>query len=147
MEVRLCFYSLTTIPSPGLALGEKIGWFALFMEAGSTPKALVNFYRTTRSYNPEDRHLGDEEDSSTKKGTRTVNPGVNVLTGLSWVNKLYDCNKIMHCVCLIIITFLEKLCLTKMNCVPKAYKAFKWPRDGSLITAGYDITDKARYCQ
>jgi hypothetical protein len=27
------------------------------MEAASTPETLVNFYQTTRRYNPEDSHL------------------------------------------------------------------------------------------
>jgi hypothetical protein len=30
---------------------------ALMMEAGRTPETLVNFYQTTRRYNPEDSHL------------------------------------------------------------------------------------------
>jgi hypothetical protein len=30
---------------------------ALMMEAGRTSETLVNFYRTTRRYNPEDSHL------------------------------------------------------------------------------------------
>jgi hypothetical protein len=30
---------------------------ALMMEAASTSETSVNFYRTTRRYNPEDNHL------------------------------------------------------------------------------------------
>jgi hypothetical protein len=30
---------------------------ALMMEAARTSEVLVNFYRTTRRYNPEDSHL------------------------------------------------------------------------------------------
>jgi hypothetical protein len=30
---------------------------ALMMEAASTSETLVNFYQTTRRYNPEDSHL------------------------------------------------------------------------------------------
>jgi hypothetical protein len=30
---------------------------ALMMEAGRTSETLVNFYQTTRRYNPEDSHL------------------------------------------------------------------------------------------
>jgi hypothetical protein len=32
---------------------------ALMMEAARTSKTLVNFYQTTRRFNPEDSHLGD----------------------------------------------------------------------------------------
>jgi hypothetical protein len=31
---------------------------ALVMEAARTSETLVNFYQTTRRYNPEDSHLG-----------------------------------------------------------------------------------------
>jgi hypothetical protein len=31
--------------------------FALMMEAAMTSETLVNFYQTTRRYNPEDSHL------------------------------------------------------------------------------------------
>jgi hypothetical protein len=31
--------------------------FALMMEAARTSETLVNFYKTTRRYNPEDSHL------------------------------------------------------------------------------------------
>jgi hypothetical protein len=31
--------------------------FALMMEAARTSETLVNFYQTTRHYNPEDSHL------------------------------------------------------------------------------------------
>jgi hypothetical protein len=33
------------------------GRFALIMEAARTSETLVNFYQTTRRYNPEDSHL------------------------------------------------------------------------------------------
>jgi hypothetical protein len=32
-------------------------WIVLMMEAASTYETLVNFYQTTRRYNPEDSHL------------------------------------------------------------------------------------------
>jgi hypothetical protein len=38
-----------------------VGWrfslIALMMEAARTSETLVNFYQTTRRYNPEDSHL------------------------------------------------------------------------------------------
>jgi hypothetical protein len=34
-----------------------LAMIALLMEAVSTSETLVNFYRTTRRYNPEDSHL------------------------------------------------------------------------------------------
>jgi hypothetical protein len=33
---------------------------ALMMEAASTSETLVNFYQTTRRYNPEDSHLSTQ---------------------------------------------------------------------------------------
>jgi hypothetical protein len=35
----------------------KVVVFALMMEAAVTPETFVNFYQTTRRYNPEDSHL------------------------------------------------------------------------------------------
>jgi hypothetical protein len=34
-----------------------VGAIALMMEAARTSETLVNFYQTTRRYNPEDSHL------------------------------------------------------------------------------------------
>jgi hypothetical protein len=34
-----------------------MSFIALMMEAASTSETLVNFYQTTRRYNPEDSHL------------------------------------------------------------------------------------------
>jgi hypothetical protein len=39
------------------AVSTKMAVFALMMEAASTSETLVNFYQTTRRYNPEDSHL------------------------------------------------------------------------------------------
>jgi hypothetical protein len=36
---------------------DDAGRFALMMEAATTSETLVNFYQTTRRYNPEDSHL------------------------------------------------------------------------------------------
>jgi hypothetical protein len=38
-------------------LQTKMAVFALMMEAARTSETLVNFYPTTRRYNPEDSHL------------------------------------------------------------------------------------------
>jgi hypothetical protein len=35
---------------------------ALMLEAASTSETLVNFYQTTRRYNPEDSHLHEKSD-------------------------------------------------------------------------------------
>jgi hypothetical protein len=35
----------------------KMAMIALMMEAARTSETLVNFYQTTRRYNPEDSHL------------------------------------------------------------------------------------------
>jgi hypothetical protein len=37
---------------------KKAAAMALMMEAARTSETLVNFYQTTRRYNPEDSHLG-----------------------------------------------------------------------------------------
>jgi hypothetical protein len=36
------------------------GLIALMMETARTSETLVNFYQTTRRYNPEDSHLQDQ---------------------------------------------------------------------------------------
>jgi hypothetical protein len=36
---------------------DKVAVIALMMEAANTSETLVNFYQTTRHYNPEDSHL------------------------------------------------------------------------------------------
>jgi hypothetical protein len=43
-----------------IVCNKVIIWYssiALMMEAASTSETLVNFYQTTRRYNPEDSHL------------------------------------------------------------------------------------------
>jgi hypothetical protein len=37
---------------------QEIKYIALMMEAARTSETVVNFYQTTRRYNPEDSHLG-----------------------------------------------------------------------------------------
>jgi hypothetical protein len=39
------------------AVSTKMAVIALMMEAARTSETLVNFYQTTRRYNPEDSHL------------------------------------------------------------------------------------------
>jgi hypothetical protein len=48
IEVRLGFKVLTAV---------NMRMAALMMEAARTSETLVNFYQTTRRYNPEDSHL------------------------------------------------------------------------------------------
>jgi hypothetical protein len=42
---------------------------ALMMEAARTSETLVNFYQTTRRYNPEDRHLRTDRCENLKSYT------------------------------------------------------------------------------
>jgi hypothetical protein len=43
---------------------------ALMMEAASTSETLVNFYETTRRYNPEDSHLHTRRRENSNRTTR-----------------------------------------------------------------------------
>jgi hypothetical protein len=44
---------------------------ALMMEAASTSETLVNFYRTTRRYNPEDSHLHTRRRENLKSSSQS----------------------------------------------------------------------------
>jgi hypothetical protein len=49
---------------------------ALMMEAARTFETLVNFYQTTRRYNPEDSHLNNNDNGNHN------NPGSNTFVDL-----------------------------------------------------------------
>jgi hypothetical protein len=46
---------------------------ALMMEAARTSETLVNFYQTTRHYNPEDSHLRIAKSSFLQAGRTNLN--------------------------------------------------------------------------
>jgi hypothetical protein len=59
-EYKPCSSSLCSFLQPPVTsslLGPNILLNALMMEAARTSETLVNFYQTTRRYNPEDSHL------------------------------------------------------------------------------------------
>jgi hypothetical protein len=49
---------------------------ALMMEAASTSETSVNFYRTTRHYNPEDSHLHTRRRENLKSNFTLADPSV-----------------------------------------------------------------------
>jgi hypothetical protein len=56
----VCRLFNNTVSEDGCLLGCSgvlSGGIALMMEAARTSETLVNFYQTTRRYNPEDSHL------------------------------------------------------------------------------------------
>jgi hypothetical protein len=62
----------------------KVAVIALMMEAARTSETLVNFYQTTRRYNPEDSHLRTHHRENLK--SHIVTEVSHTLPQLLWTN-------------------------------------------------------------
>jgi hypothetical protein len=66
-------FFLFVAPSSVVEAYQRFRGIALMMEAARTSEKLVNFYQTTRRYNPEDSHLRTHRRENLKSYLATVN--------------------------------------------------------------------------
>jgi hypothetical protein len=68
--------------------GCLLGCIALMMEAARTSETLVNFYQTTRRYNPEDSHLRTHRRENLKSYS---NETYTSIKSVECLEQLIDC--------------------------------------------------------